>query len=281
MGIKQFKPATPARRTMTIDRKEDITAERPEKSLTKKIKKSSGRNNKGRNTSRHRGGGHKRLYRIIDFKRDKKDVPAKVATIEYDPNRGARIALLHYRDGEKRYIIAPLGLKTGDVVVSGEQVEIATGNSMPLRSIPIGTIVHNIELNPGRGGAIARGAGSFAQITGREGGKAALKLPSGELRTVTDTCRAVIGQVGNPDHENIVVGKAGKKRWQGRKPRNRAVAMNPVDHPMGGGEGRSKSGEHPVSPGGTKAKGFRTRKKNKKSNNFIIRRRKSKGGSGK
>jgi len=278
MSIKEFRAVTPARRTMTIDKKEDITKDRPEKSLTKKIKKSSGRNNKGRVTSRFRGGGHKKLFRSIDFKRDKKDVPAKVASIEYDPNRSARIALLNYRDGEKRYILAPLGLNVGDVIVSADEAEIKSGNSMPIKSIPVGTIIHNIELAEGKGAQIARGAGSFAQIMGKEGKTAALKMPSGELRTVSVRCRATIGQVGNLDHENIILGKAGKSRYLGRKPRNRAMAMNPVDHPMGGGEGKSKSGEHPVSPTGVKAKGFKTRKKKKKSNQFIIRRRKTKGG---
>ena len=276
MSIKEFRPTTPSRRTMTVDRKDDVTKQTPEKSLTKGRKNASGRNNKGRITSRFRGGGHKKSYRQIDFKRDKYDVPAKVASIEYDPYRSSRIALLNYKDGEKRYIIAPLGLSVGDTIVSATEAEIKAGNALPLKSIPVGTIVHNIEMTPGKGGQIARGAGAFVQIRGKEGKTAALKMPSGELRMVMNTCRAVIGQVGNLDHENIVFGKAGKRRWLGRRPRNRAIAMNPVDHPMGGGEGKSKSGSHPVSPTGVKAKGFKTRKKGKLSNKFIIRRRKVK-----
>ena len=279
MGIKEFRPYTPSRRTMTVDKKDDITAEKPHKSLTGKLKKSSGRNNKGRITSRFRGGGHKKQYRVIDFKRDKYEVPAAVETIEYDPNRSSRIALLKYADGERRYILAPIGVRPGDKVISSEQADIKPGNVLPIAKIPVGTIIHNVEFVAGKGGQIAKSAGSFVQIMGKEGKIAALKMPSGELRNVRTECRATIGQVGNTDHENIVYGKAGRRRWLGRKPRNRAVVMNPVDHPMGGGEGRSKSGAHPVSPTGVKAKGYKTRKKGKLSDKYIIRRRKTRGGS--
>ncbi|MFW6211142.1 MAG: 50S ribosomal protein L2, partial [bacterium] len=248
MSIKEFRPYTPSRRTMTVDKKEDITAQKPHKSLTGKLTKSGGRNNNGRITSRFRGGGHKRTYRIIDFKRDKYEVPATVETIEYDPNRSARIALLKYADGERRYILAPIGVKTGDKLISSAAADIKPGNVLPIEKIPVGTIIHNVEFTAGKGGQIAKSAGSFVQIMGKEGKKAALKMPSGELRNVRVECRATIGQLGNTDHENVVYGKAGRRRWLGRKPRNRAVAMNPVDHPMGGGEGRSKSGAHPVSP---------------------------------
>jgi len=264
---------------MTVDKKDDITAEKPHKSLTGKLKKSSGRNNKGRITSRFRGGGHKKQYRVIDFKRDKYEVPAAVETIEYDPNRSSRIALLKYADGERRYILAPIGVRPGDKVISSEQADIKPGNVLPIAKIPVGTIIHNVEFVAGKGGQIAKSAGSFVQIMGKEGKIAALKMPSGELRNVRTECRATIGQVGNTDHENIVYGKAGRRRWLGRKPRNRAVVMNPVDHPMGGGEGRSKSGAHPVSPTGVKAKGYKTRKKGKLSDKYIIRRRKTRGGS--
>jgi large subunit ribosomal protein L2 len=278
MGIKSFRPITPGRRMMTVDTKEDVTREFPEKSLTINLKKHSGRNSYGRVTMRFRGGGARKLYRIIDFKRDKDNVPAVVETIEYDPYRTARIALLSYRDGEKRYIIAPVGLTVGEVLVSGETAEIKIGNMLVMGNMPVGTTVHNIEVTPGKGGQIARGAGSFAQIMGKEGDNVVLKMPSGELRTIRKDCRATVGQVGNTDHENIVIGKAGRSRWMGIKPRNRAIAMNPVDHPMGGGEGKSKSGQHPCSPTGVKAKGFKTRDKKKYSNKYIIRRRKVKGG---
>jgi large subunit ribosomal protein L2 len=228
---------------------------------------------------RFKGGGARQLYRFIDFKRDKYGVPATVETIEYDPNRSSRIALLNYKDGEKRYIIAPVGLKVGDAVMSSDDAEVKLGNNLALKNIPVGTLIHNVELIAGNGGTIARGAGSFAQIMGKEEGKVVLRMPSGELRQVDSACRATVGQVGNLDHENIVIGKAGRSRWMGIKPRNRAIAMNPVDHPMGGGEGKSKSGEHPQSPTGVKAKGFKTRHKNKMTNKYIIRRKKFKGGT--
>jgi large subunit ribosomal protein L2 len=279
MGIKGFRPLTPGRRQMTVDTKEDITREYPEKSLTTGLRKKSGRNNNGRITMRFIGGGHKQLYRFIDFKRDKHGVPATVLTIEYDPNRSSRIALLQYADGEKRYIIAPVGLNVGDKIISADDAEVKVGNSLPLKNIPVGTLVHNVELIAGSGGTIARGAGAFAQIMGKETGTVVLRMPSGELRQVNSACRATVGQVGNLDHENIVIGKAGRSRNMGWRPRNRAIAMNPVDHPMGGGEGKSKSGEHPQSPTGVKAKGFKTRKKNKLTNKFIIRRKKFKGGT--
>ncbi len=280
MAMKTFRPITPSRRQMTVDTKDDVTCESPEKSLTKNLHRKKGRNNYGRITSRFRGGGSKKLYRTIDFKRDKKSVPGTVETIEYDPNRTSRIALIIYKDGERRYIIAPVGLKVWDIIITGPEVEIKLGNALPLQNIPVGTIVHNIELHPGQGGTIARGAGSFAQIMGKEGGLAVLKMPSGELRMVRSECYATVGQVGNLEHENVVIGKAGRYRWMGWKPRNRAVAMNPVDHPMGGGEGRSKSGAHPQSPTGVKAKGFKTRNKNKLSSKYIIRRKKEKGSGG-
>ena len=278
MTIKEFKPVTATRRFMNVDKKEDITKEKPEKSLTKSLKKTGGRNNQGRITAKLRGGGHKRLYRIIDFRRDKKNIEATVSSIEYDPNRSSRIALLKYRDGEKRYILAPLGLNVGDKVISSEDADIKIGNALPLKNIPVGTIVHNIELVKGKGGQLARSAGTFAQIMGKEKGYVILKLPSGELRMIRGECYATVGQVGNLDRENIIIGKAGRNRHLGRRPRTRAIAMNPCDHPMGGGEGRSKSGENPVSPTNVKAKGYKTRKKNKSSNKFIIRRRNQKGG---
>jgi len=278
MGIKSFRPITPSRRMMTVDTKEDVTKDSPEKSLTINLHNKTGRNSLGRITSRFRGGGHRKLYRIIDFKRDKFEVPAVVTAIEYDPYRTCRIALLSYKDGEKRYIVAPVGLNVGDAVISSDNAEIKTGNSLSLNFMPVGTIVHNIEITPGKGGQIARGAGSFAQIMGKEGEHVVLKMPSGELRMVMKRCRATVGQVGNTDHENIIIGKAGRNRWRGIKPRNRAMAMNPVDHPMGGGEGKSKSGAHPCSPTGVKAKGFKTRDKKKYSNKWIIRRRKAKTG---
>ncbi len=279
MGIKSFRPLTPGRRNMTVDTKEDITKDSPEKSLTIGLHRKRGRNNYGRITSRFRGGGHKKLYRIIDFKRDKMNVPGVVAAIEYDPNRTCRIALIKFKDGEKRYIIAPVGLNVGDTVVTSPEAEIKPGNCLPLSSIPVGTVIHNVEMTPGKGGQIAKTAGAFVQIMGREGDNIVLKMPSGELRTVKKDCMATVGQVGNLDHENIVIGKAGRYRWMGWKPRNRAIAMNPVDHPMGGGEGRSKSGEHPRSPTGVKAKGFKTRNRKKYSNKYILRRRNAKGGT--
>jgi len=273
MGIKRYKPITPTLRYQTVSTFEEITKTEPEKSLLVPLKSTGGRNNQGRITIRYRGGGHKRLYRIIDFKRDKFGIPAKVASIEYDPNRSARIALLHYADGEKRYILWPLGLSVGDTVVSGPGSEIRVGNALPLREIPLGTEIHNVELVPGKGGQIARGAGTFVQLIAKEGDYAHLRLPSGEVRLARLECLATIGQVGNVDHENITLGKAGRKRWLGRRPRVRGVAKNPIDHPMGGGEGRSSGGRHPCSPWGWPTKGYKTRKR-KPSDKLIVRRRK-------
>ncbi|MDQ7054012.1 MAG: 50S ribosomal protein L2 [candidate division KSB1 bacterium] len=273
MGIKTFKPVTPSLRFRTVSTFEEITKTSPEKSLIVPLKKTGGRNNLGRITAWHRGGGHKRFYRIIDFKRNKDGIRARVAAIEYDPNRSARIALLHYEDGEKRYILAPVGLKVDDYVMSGPDAEIRVGNCLPLANIPVGTVVHNIEMKPGKGGQIARSAGASAQLVGRDDKYAQLKLPSGEVRMVRVECRATIGQVGNVDHENVSSGKAGRTRWLGRRPHVRGVAMNPIDHPMGGGEGKSSGGRHPCSPWGQLAKGLKTRGK-KPSDRFIIRRRK-------
>jgi len=274
MALKKYKPVTPSRRHMVTSAFDDITKSTPERSLLRAKKSTGGRNSAGRISTRHRGGGHKRRYRIVDFKRDKHGIPANVAAIEYDPNRSARIALLHYADGEKRYIIAPAGLKTGATLVSGPDAEPATGNALPLEKIPLGTTVHNIELEAGCGGQIARSAGTSAQLMSREGDFANLKMPSGEIRRVRTACYATIGAVGNSDHENIVSGKAGRKRWLGIRPTVRGVAMNPVDHPMGGGEGRTSGGGHPESPWGTLAKGKRTRNKKKASSKHIIERRK-------
>jgi len=274
MGIKKYKPTTPGRRQMATSDFSEITRDEFEKSLVVSLKKkTAGRNNKGRVTANHRGGGHKRLYRIVDFKRDKFDVPGKVAAIEYDPNRSARIALVHYADGEKRYILAPVGLSVGDVVMSGEKADIKPGNALKLRDIPVGTFVHNIELQPGRGGAMARSAGAQVQIMAKEGKYVLLRMPSGEIRYVLQECMATVGQVGNVEHENEVHGKAGRKRWLGRKPRVRPMAMNPVDHPLGGGEGKTKSNKHPVSATGVPAKGYKTRKPKKASTKYIVRRR--------
>ncbi len=273
MGIKTFRPITPGLRHRTVLKNEEITSSKPEKSLLSPLKKSGGRNNHGHITSRFRGGGHKRAYRIIDFKRKKDGIPAKVASIEYDPNRSANIALLNYVDGEKRYILAPLGLKIGDHLSSGDGAEIRIGNALKLSNIPLGTLVHNIELVAEKGGQLARGAGTYAQLVAKEGVYAQLKLPSGEVRIVRQECRATIGQVGNTDHENISIGKAGRSRWMGRRPHVRGVAMNPVDHPMGGGEGRSSGGRHPCSPWGKPAKGGNTRRK-KKSDIYIVNKRK-------
>jgi large subunit ribosomal protein L2 len=272
MGIKKFKPYTPGRRFMTVSDFSEITKDEPEKSLTVGFVRGTGRNNQGRITSRHKGGGHKRRYRLIDFKRDKIGIPAKVAAIEYDPNRSARIALLFYADGEKRYILWPDGLKVGDTVLAGPDAEIKVGNALPLRNIPVGTIVHNVELKPKKGGQLARSAGSFAQLMGKVGDYAQLRLPSGELRLVHLDCMATVGQVGNIDHENIVIGKAGRSRWLGIRPTVRGTAMNPVDHPHGGGEGKT-FGKHPVTPWGKPTKGYKTRKKRKYSDRFIIKRR--------
>ncbi len=275
MGIKKLKPVTPGQRFRTVSDFSELTASTPEKSLLEPIKRTGGRNNNGRITCRHRGGGHKRRYRRIDFKRNKIGVPARVATIEYDPNRSARIALLAYADGEKRYIIWPKGLKVNDTVVSGEEATFSVGNTMPLHRIPLGTVVHNVEMQIGKGGQIVRSAGSFAQVLAKEGEYVTLRLPSGEVRMVHKNCSATIGEVGNSEHENIVIGKAGKSRWLGRRPKVRGVVMNPVDHPHGGGEGKTSGGRHPVSPWGQPAKGFKTRTK-KPSDKFIVRRRKKK-----
>jgi large subunit ribosomal protein L2 len=272
MGIRKVKPRSPGRRFQTYSTFEEITRKAPERTLVEPLKKTGGRNNLGRVTAWHRGGGHKRLYRIIDFKRNKVDIPAKVASIEYDPNRSARIALLHYVDGEKRYILAPVGLAVADTVITSDTADIKPGNCLRLASIPLGTVVHNVELKVGKGGQLARSAGSGAQLMAREGKNATLRLPSGEMRMVPIDCRATVGQVGNIEHENISLGKAGRTRWLGIKPHVRGVAMNPVDHPMGGGEGRSSGGRHPCTPWGVPTKGYRTRKP-KSSDKQIIRRR--------
>ncbi|MDR1920964.1 MAG: 50S ribosomal protein L2 [Candidatus Adiutrix sp.] len=273
MAVKEVKPTSPGRRTQTYATFEEITRATPEKSLLSPLPKTGGRNNQGRITTRFRGGGHKRQYRLIDFKRNKLDIPAKVFSIEYDPNRGARIALLHYVDGEKRYILAPLNLKAGDSVISSETADIKPGNAMSLKVVPLGSLVHNVEMKPGKGGQLARGAGNYAQVMAKEGAYTLLKLPSGEMRLVLSACKATIGQLSNTDHNSVSLGKAGRKRWLGRRPHVRGVAMNPVDHPLGGGEGRSSGGRHPVSPWGLPAKGFKTRKKSKPSNKFIVKRR--------
>ncbi len=276
MGIKVLKPVTPGTRGMTVSTFEEITKTEPEKSLIAGRVKSTGRNCYGRITSRRRGGGHKRLYRIIDFKRrDKAGIPAKVAAIEYDPNRTARIALLHYRDGEKRYIIAPKDLKVGDEVIAGEDVDIKVGNALPLNKIPNGTIVHNIELYPGRGGQLCRAAGTYAQVMDKEDKYVSVRLPSGEIRKILGTCYATIGQVGNEDHENIRIGKAGRNRHLNRRPKVRGVAMNPIDHPHGGGEGKTSGGRPSCSPWGWITKGYKTRKKKKLSSKFIVKPRKA------
>lgn len=273
MAIKRVNPTSSGRRFQTYAAFDEITKKTPEKALVKIQKQSGGRNNYGRITLRWRGGGHKRYYRIIDFKRDKDGIPAKVAAIEYDPNRSARIALLYYADGEKRYILAPLNLNVGDTVLSGSQADIKPGNALPLANIPLGTHIHNIELRLGKGGQIVRSAGTFAQLMAKEDRYALVKLPSGEVRMVLLQCKATIGQLGNVEHENLSVGKAGRSRWLGQRPRVRGVAMNPVDHPMGGGEGRSSGGRHPCSPWGTPSKGYRTRN-NKQTNRYIVKRRK-------
>ena len=274
MGVKKLKPTTPGSRFATRADFSELTTSSPEKRLTRALRKKGGRNNTGRITIRRRGGGHKRRYRIIDFKRNKLEIPGKVATIEYDPNRSAYISLIHYIDGDKRYIISPEKLKVGDDVISGENVPLKNANSLPLKNIPAGINVHNIELSPGKGGQMARSAGSYAQVMAHDNKLCTLKLPSGEVRMVLDECRATIGQVGNRSHEQIVSGKAGRTRWLGRRPKVRGVAMNPVDHPMGGGEGKSSGGRHPSTPWGKPTKGYKTRKKNKKSNSMIVKRRK-------
>jgi large subunit ribosomal protein L2 len=275
MGIKKYSPRTPGLRFKTGSTFEELTkAKKPEKALTRGLKRSSGRNAHGRTTVRHRGGGHKRKYRAIDYKRDKEGIPGIVKAVEYDPNRSARIALIQYADGEKRYILAPLYLEVGAKVSSGPDCEILVGNCLPIGNIPLGTIIHNIEIKPGKGGQIARTAGAGAQLVAKEGDYAHLKLPSGEVRLVLTRCKATIGQVGNIDHENISLGKAGRSRWLGKRPRTRGVAMNPVDHPLGGGEGKSSGGRHPCSPWGMQTKGFKTRKKSKPSSKYIVKRRK-------
>jgi large subunit ribosomal protein L2 len=273
MAVKSFKPYTPSRRFMTGSNFEEITTDRPERSLVESLQQHAGRNNQGRMTVRHQGGGHKRQYRIIDFKRNKDGIIAKVATIEYDPNRSARIALLHYADGEKRYILAPNGLKVDDKIMSGSDADIKIGNALPIRNIPVGTQLHNIELKIGKGGQMVRSAGASAQLMAKEGEHALLRLPSGEQRKVHVNCKATIGQVGNLEHENITIGKAGRSRWLGIRPANRGVAMNPIDHPHGGGEGHSPVGrKHPVTPWGKHAYGVKTRR-NKISNKMIVKRR--------
>ena len=276
MAIKKLRPMTAGTRFMSKSSFEEITKDAPEKSLTVSLKKSGGRNNLGRITTRFIGGGHKRRYRIIDFKRDKNGVPAKVHSIEYDPNRTCRIALLHYSDGEKRYILAPDGLKVGSTVVSGSGSDINLGNALPLKEMPLGSFIHNVELKPGKGGQLGRSAGAALQVLAKEGEYAQLKMPSGEVRQVRLECMATYGSVGNAEKENISLGKAGRTRWMGRRPHVRGVAMNPVDHPMGGGEGKTSGGGHPVSPWGQKAKGLKTRKHKKQSNKFIIKRRNKK-----
>jgi len=273
MGIKSYKPTSPGRRFQTVLDFAEITRREPEKSLLLPLKKTGGRNCYGRITSRYIGGGHKRLYRIIDFKRDKYGIPARVASIEYDPNRSAFIALLHYVDGEKRYILAPHNLQVGEVLMSGENVDIKPGNALPLKNIPLGTLIHNIELKRGKGGQIIRSAGTYGQLMAKEGNYAHIKLPSGEVRMVHLDCYATIGQVSNLDHENVSIGKAGRSRWLGRNPRVRGVAMNPVDHPLGGGEGKTSGGRHPVTPWGVPTKGYKTRR-NKATDKFILKRRK-------
>ena len=275
MAIRKLKPVTPTQRFRTVADFSEITTSTPEKSLLEPLKKNGGRNNRGRITVRHRGGGHKRRYRIIDFKRNKHDVPAKVVSIEYDPNRSARICLLQYVDGEKRYILWPKGVQVGDQILAGQKTPFNAGNALPLESIPLGTLVHNIELNIGKGGQMARSAGSFAQVMAKEGEYVTLRLPSGEVRMVHKRCYATIGEVGNAEHENVVSGKAGRTRWLGRRPTVRGVAMNPVDHPHGGGEGKTSGGRHPVSPWG-KPEG-RTRNKNKPSQKLLVRRRRTRG----
>ena len=274
MAVKKFKPVTPTQRFKTVSAFDEITSQIPERSLLISLPRKGGRNNHGHITIRHRGGGHKRLYRMIDFKRDKHGIPAKVASVEYDPNRSARIALLSYADGEKRYMLAPFGLRVNDVVMSGEKAPIKVGNALPLSRMPLGTLIHNIELQKGKGGQMVRGAGSVAQLVAKEGRYGHVRLPSGEVRLVPLECSATIGQVGNLDHESIASGKAGRSRWLGRRPSVRGVAMNPVDHPMGGGEGKSSGGRHPCTPWGKPAKGLKTRPSRKKSDAFIVKRRK-------
>jgi large subunit ribosomal protein L2 len=272
MPIRKYKPTSPGRRQMTVQTFDEITTNEPYKPLTENLQRSGGRNNTGEVTMWWRGGGHRRLYRIIDFKRDKRNIPGKVSTIEYDPNRSARIALVTYADGEKRYILQPLGLKVGDTVISGDAVDILPGNALPLKNIPLGTMVHNVELKQGRGGQMARSAGAAVQVVAKEGDYVSVKTPSGEIRKVHMECMATVGQVGNLDHENVSVGKAGRSRWLGKRPHVRGVAMNPVDHPLGGGEGKTSGGRHPVTPWGVPTKGYKTRTR-KPSDKFIVQRR--------
>ncbi len=272
MAIKTYKPTSPGRRFQTGSTFDEITEKRPEKSLLAPLKQSGGRNNLGRMTNRYKGGGHKRMYRIVDFKREKLDIPAKVASIEYDPNRSSRIALLHYLDGEKRYILAPVGLQVGDTVISSERADMKPGNTVPLKNIPLGTLIHNLELKIGKGGQLIRSAGSYGQLMAKEGSYAQIRLPSGEVRKVRIECKATIGQVGNIEHENVSIGKAGRSRWLGIRPHVRGVVKNPVDHPMGGGEGKSSGGRHPTTPWGVPTKGYKTRK-NKYSDKYIVKRR--------
>jgi large subunit ribosomal protein L2 len=272
MPIRKYKPTSPGRRQMSVQTYDEITVTSPYRPLTETMKKSGGRNNTGEVTMWWRGGGHKRLYRIIDFKRDKKNIPGTISTIEYDPNRSARIALVTYADGDKRYILQPLGMKVGDTIISADAADILPGNTLPLKNIPQGTQVHNVELKPGRGGQMARSAGASVQVVAKEGDYVSVKMPSGEIRKILQDCLATVGQVGNLDHENVSVGKAGRTRWKGRKPHVRGVAMNPVDHPLGGGEGKTSGGRHPVTPWGVPTKGYKTRTR-KPSDKFIVQRR--------
>ncbi len=272
MPIRKYKPTSPGRRFQTVQVFDEITATKPHKPLTEPLHRSGGRNNSGQLTSWWRGGGHKRLYRVIDFKRSKHDIPAKVLTIEYDPNRSARIALVAYADGEKCYILQPVGIKVGDTIIAGDNVDILPGNALPLKNIPLGTMVHNVELRPGKGGQIARSAGSAVQVVAKEGDYVSVKMPSGEVRRIHRQCVATIGQVGNLEYENVSDGKAGRSRWRGKRPHVRGVAMNPVDHPLGGGEGKAAGGRHPVSPWGMPTKGYKTRN-NKSTDRFIVQRR--------
>ena len=272
MPFRKLKPTSPGTRFQTVPIFDEITTQEPHKPLMEPLRSTGGRNNAGHLTSWWRGGGHKRMYRIIDFKRNKYDIPAKVATIEYDPNRSARIALLTYADGEKRYILQPVGLKVGDKIIAGDNVDILTGNTLPLKNIPLGTMVHNVELKPGKGGQMARSAGAGVQVVAKEGDYVSVKMPSGEIRKVYQDCLATIGQVGNIDHENVSIGKAGRSRWLGKRPHVRGVAMNPVDHPLGGGEGKTSGGRHPVTPWGVPTKGYKTRRP-QPSDKFIVQRR--------
>lgn len=274
MALKKFKPTTPSLRYKTVTDYSELTKKAPEKSLLEPLKSTGGRNNSGHITMRRMGGGHKRRYRIIDFKRNKHGIPAKVAALEYDPNRSSFISLLHYSDGEKRYILAPHGVKVGDVLVSGADADIHPGNALPLEKIPTGLFVHNIEMISGRGGQLARSAGSYAQLMAKEGNYVSLRLPSGEIRMVRKECYATVGQVSNIDHENVTIGKAGRSRWLGKRPKVRGVAMNPIDHPLGGGEGRTSGGRHPVTPWGKPTKGYKTRNKRKSSDKYIVHKRK-------